>query len=222
MYHGPHDDFVVDEEKEEGEEEEEEMGEDKRRRRGRRGERGLLPLLLSCRKIYTEAITVLYGDNRFSLLHLESLISLQETILPRRLNAIRYLELGWYFYVPYPLYTRTTFQEARGPIREPMKQYPPYDIATWERVWAILAQMEGLTELRVDLVGRWIEPLTREEEGWLLEPAMAVRRPRVWEVRVDWEGVGVDWEARGAPFRVVRGGGSGGEGSERESGVWNA
>lgn len=77
-------------------------------------------------------------------------------------------------------------------------------------------------ELRVDLAGRWIEPLTGDEEGMLLGPAMEVRGPRVWVVRVDWEDVGVDWEARGAPFRVVRDGGSGMEGCERESSVWNA
>ena len=151
---------------------------------------------MACRRIYTEAIPVLYGDTTFSMLHLESVISLADTILPQRLNAIRSVELGWYFYIPFPLYMRTSRPEPMG--------YPPYDIATWERVWSILANMEGLMKLRVDLVGRWTEPLTPDEEMQLLGPAMKVKRPRVWDMRIDWEDAEVDWEAQGAPFRVVR------------------
>ena len=146
------------------------------------------------------------------MLHLESVISFADTILPQRLNAIRSVELGWYFNIPYPLYTRK-FQPL---------DYPPYDIATWERVWSILANMEGLTKLRVDLVGRWIEPLTADEERQLLDPAMKVKRPRVWDMRIDWEDAEVDWEAQGAPFRVVRDERTGNEGNAIETSIWNA
>lgn len=166
--------------------------------------------LISCRWIYTEAIPVLYGDNTFSMPHLESVISLADTILPQRFNSIRSVELGWYFYIPYPLY---------APEFQPI-DYPPYDIATWKRVWSILANMEGLLQLRVDLVGRW--SLTADEEGRLLGPAMKVQRPRVWEMRVDWQDVGVDWEAQGAPFRIVRDEMIGDEGIALETSIWNA
>lgn len=152
---------------------------------------------------------VLYGDTTFSILHLESVIYLADTILPQRLNTIRSVELGWYFYIPYPLYTRN-FQ--------PM-DYPPHDIATWEKVWSILANMEGLLKLRVDLVGRWVEPLTAHEERQLLGPAMKVKKPRVWEMRIDWEGADVDWEAQGAPFRLVRGEGPENEGTAMETSI---
>lgn len=191
------------------EEEEEEDDEDKKKKK----RRGLLPLLMTCRRIYTEAMPVLYGENTFSMLHLYSVTSLAETVLPQRLHTIRKVELGWYFYVPYPLYRR----RGKSVIGQPttMDECPPYDIATWERVWDILAGMEGLRELRVDLVGRWSETLTKDEEGMLLGPALKVERPRVWEMRVEWDGGGVDWEGDGAPFRVVRGGGVG-EGAEVE------
>lgn len=175
LYHGPHDGFPTEEETEEN-------------------KPGLLPLVMACRRIYTEAMPVLYGDNTFSMLHLESVMSLADTILPQRLNTIRSVELGWYFYIPYPLYT-CKFQ--------PM-DYPPNDIATWERVWSILANMEGLVTLRIDLKARWMEPLTVDEERQLLAPAMVVRTPRAWEMRLDWKDAGVDWEAQGAPFRVAR------------------
>lgn len=191
LYHGPRDDVTRD---------------------GDGDGRDLLALVTVCRRVYAEAIPVLYGGTTFSMLHLESVVCLADTILPQRLNAIRSVELGWYFYIPYPLYTRK-FQ--------PM-DYPPYDIATWERVWSILANMEGLMELRVDLVGRWIEPLTTDEERQLLGPAMKVKRPRVWDMRVDWEDAEVDWEAQGAPFRVVRCEGTGYEGDAIETSIWSS
>ena len=172
--------------------------------------RGLLPLVMACRRIYTEAIPVLYEETTFSILDLESMISLADTILPQRLHAIRTVELGWYFCIPYPLYTRR-FQRAAP---------PPYDVATWERFWAILADMTGLRNLRVDLVGSWIEPLTADEEERLLGPATDVKRPQVWDLRVDWEDAGVDWEAQGAPFKLVRDGRIGKESDAFETSIW--
>ncbi len=174
LYHGPHDDFLNDDDDVETQD--------------------LLPLLMACRRIYTEAIQVLYGDTTFSMRHLADVDLFAATILPQRLNTVRSVELGWSFYFPYPPYTRKL-------------HYTRFDVTNidaWERVWSILANMEGLRKLRVDLVGRWIEPLTAEEETRMLGPAMKVQRPRVWNIRVDWQCPGLDWEAEGAPFRVTR------------------
>ena len=196
LHHGPHNDFLTDE------------------GTGKKNKRGLLLLVMACRRIYAEAIPVLYGETTFSMLHLESLIFLSETILPHRLNTIRSVELGWYFYFPHPLYSRGAQDLDRT----------RHDIATWERVWSILADMEGLRMLRVDLVGRWMEPLTAEQERLLVWPAMQVKRPRVWDLIIDWEDPGgnrFDWEAQGAPFKVVRDEGFGNERFE-EASIWNA
>ena len=196
LYHGPHNDFLADEGTE------------------KKNKRGLLPLVMACRRIYTEAIPVLYVETTFSMLHLETLISLSETVLPNRLNLIQSVELGWYFYFPHPHYCRKVQHLDRT----------RRDITTWERVWSILADMEGLRMLRVDLVGRWMEPLTAEQERLLLWPAMQVKRPRVWDLILDWEdfgGAGFDWEAQGAPFKVVRAEGFGNERFE-EASIWNA
>lgn len=167
-------------------------------------------MVMACRRVYAEAMPVLYGENTFSMLHLESVIFLADTILPQRLNMVRSVELGWYFPIPFPLYSRK-FQAM---------VHPPLDIATWERVWWILANMEGLRKLRIDLVGRWLEPIAADEERRLLSPAMEVKRPGVWDMRVDWEDAGVDWEAQGAPFRVVRDGMTGDEGNALEASIW--
>ena len=181
---------------------------------GKKNERGLLPLVMACRRIYAEAIPVLYGEFTFSMLHLESLILLSETILPHRLNTIRSVKLGWYFCSPLPLYSRGIQHFDRT----------PRDIATWERVWSILANMEGLRMLRVDLVGRWVKPMTAEQERLLVWPAMQVKRPRVWDLILDWEdpgGAEFDWEAQGAPFKVVRAEGFRNE-RFQEASTWNA
>ena len=65
--------------------------------------------------------------------------------------------------------------------------------------------MQGLTELRVDLifVDKWVD-LSAEEEWLLLRPALRVTRPRVWRLRLEWTGTGVDWAAAGAPFQVSK------------------
>ena len=71
-------------------------------------------------------------------------------------------------------------------------------------------------------MGRWIEPLTADEERQLLRPALEVERPRVWDMRVEWEDAEVDWEVQGAPFRVVRDERIGNEGNAMETSIWNA
>ena len=140
-----------------------------------------------------EAIPVLYEDITFSMIHLESVILFAETILPQRFNTIRSIQLSWYFYY---FVSMRVFQSIGN---------PPYDTATWKRVWSILANMENLIKLRVDLVWGLLQPLTADEERDMLEPAMKVKRPRMWDLRVDYEGDGFDWEAQGAPFKVTRG-----------------
>lgn len=152
---------------------------------------GFLPLLKCCRQIYTEAIDILYSQNSFSMLHLESIICLSSTVLPQRMNAIRSLEFGWLFYSPHPPYTRPS--EIK---------FPPHDEGTWERVWDTLADMQGLRKLRVDLLGNWTTRLERDAERMLLLPAAKIWRPKVWEMRVNWLDTGADLED--APFTIER------------------
>ena len=41
-------------------------------------------------------------------------------------------------------------------------------------------------------------------------------------MRVDWKDAGMDWEAQGAPFRVLRDERTGKEGIATETSIWNA
>ena len=159
-----------------------------------RDKRGLLPLLMACRRIYVEAIPILYECTTFSMPHVESVMSLADTILPQRLNAIRSMELGLFFHIDCPLQCRV-YRSVKCPL---------WEIAIWETVWSILASMEGLVSLRVDLVGLSSQPLTSDGERLLLGAALKVTRPRVWNMRLECESAGLDWGAQGAPFRLLR------------------
>ena len=68
----------------------------------------LLPLLQTCRLIYTETVSMLYEDNIFDFNHTNMLIYLECYVLPKRLNQIRVLNLTWgitYPPVPQDAYT---------------------------------------------------------------------------------------------------------------------
>ena len=174
LYHGPHDDFLKDEDME-------------------RNKRGLLPLQMACRRIYDEAIPILYECTSFSMLHVESVISLADTRLPQRLNAIRSMELGLFFHINYPLQCRV-YRSVKCPLRE---------IATWETVWSILASMEGLVSLRVDIVGPSSQPLTSDGERLLSGAAMKVTRPRVWDMRLECEKCRVGLGGTRSAFQAI-------------------
>lgn len=95
----------------------------------------LLPLLQTCRKIYTETISTLYEENIFDVNHLDTILYLQHSVLPQRLNQIRVLNLTWDFKYPTAISS------------------PPYDLATWQETCDILASFADLQRLTVHLTG---------------------------------------------------------------------
>lgn len=54
---------------------------------------GCISLLLTCRRVYCEAIEILYGTNIFDVNHPQTLPFLAQTLRPRRLESIRYLQI---------------------------------------------------------------------------------------------------------------------------------
>lgn len=139
---------------------------------------------------YTEAIDMLYSTNTFDFIDLDNIVQLAATILPRRLNAICALNLSWQFgYLAPPGSDLGAFI------------YPSQKEA-WERVWAIIADMESLRRLQVRLEALW-QVLHPEAEAGLLRPLEAVRRPRLFTVKVSWfgcEGLALE----GVPFSLER------------------
>ncbi|KAK2589393.1 hypothetical protein QQS21_012931 [Conoideocrella luteorostrata] len=104
----------------------------------------LLPLLQTCRMIYRESIDILYRDNIFDINHVDTLIYMERTVLPQRLQQIRALSLTWAF----------------------LKLDPRelYSLGTWRDTCALLATLTGLRQLTVHLSK--LEPGQQNEHLW--------------------------------------------------------
>ncbi|CAF9936020.1 MAG: hypothetical protein ALECFALPRED_006662 [Alectoria fallacina] len=130
-----------------------------------------LPLLLTCRSIYREAIHLLYSSNTFFISDLSVLIRWADRPLLRlqRLAEIRHLSVRWVYY--------SDSEQSRGSTAA------PYDWRTWCRFWEIVAtHMPGLKklELRIEYLGRKGEVGVGKE--WV-KAMMGVRRMK--EVTVE-------------------------------------
>ncbi|KAI9713952.1 MAG: hypothetical protein M1820_000682 [Bogoriella megaspora] len=99
-----------------------------------------LPLLRTCRQIYSESVNTLYRDNRFDFNHFDSILYLSQSVLRKRLDEIQVISLHWTF--KYPVYQ---IRHAAKPRR--LDDNPPYDHATWVSVCHFLSSLKGLREL---------------------------------------------------------------------------
>ncbi|GAQ11871.1 hypothetical protein ALT_9192 [Aspergillus lentulus] len=91
----------------------------------------ILPLLCSCRRVYTEAIDLLYEANRF---HFDSPLTVRALplcMVPRRLASIRYIRLDIQAF------------ENRAIVANVL--------SSWEQACTVLAGIEALEELVVTL-----------------------------------------------------------------------
>ncbi|GIK07300.1 hypothetical protein Aspvir_002962 [Aspergillus viridinutans] len=119
----------------------------------------ILPLLCSCRRVYTEAISLLYEANKF---HFDSTLTVQALplcMVPRRLASIRYIRLDIQAF------------ENRAIIANVL--------SSWEQACAVLAGIEALEELVVTLrsldMGTLYKPLPLLT---LLRPLTKIRASR--------------------------------------------
>jgi hypothetical protein len=150
----------------------------------------LLPLLQTCRRIYTETISILYEDNIFDINHLDTLVYLQQSVLPQRLNQIRVLNLTWDFKWP------TAISPA------------PYDLATWREACNTLASFASLQELMVYLTGENdLTPGTYWKDRWgpVLEALTRTKAAKKFNVFLPWSEDECAEAAKegGYPFKLV-------------------
>jgi hypothetical protein len=149
----------------------------------------LLPLLQSCRKAYTESISILYQDNVFDLNHIDTLFYLQRSVLPQRLAEIHSLNLSWNF----------TYPIAISPV--------PYNLATWAEACGVLASLPELQTLRVRLTGGDVSPGEDRKNRWgpLLEAMKKIKSVREFEVSLPWSVVECESAARSVmyPFKLM-------------------
>ncbi|KAL3458737.1 hypothetical protein BJX64DRAFT_291888 [Aspergillus heterothallicus] len=160
----------------------------------------LLAVVLTCRRIYSEAIPILYARNAFKFSNLAAITSFTSTVLPHRLNCIRSLHLEWFFR-DYD----TSIPGEDGICYEGVCE-KPFD-SRWDALWDVLARMRGLRVLVVrlhgdfwDEVGAWDElifgPMRRVEglRGIEIEADWAPRHCAVGSLRVDVVSGGkVEW-----------------------------
>ena len=145
---------------------------------------GLLNLLQTCRKIYSEAVHILYAGNTFDVPTPESIILLVDTVLPHRLNNIRSIHMSWHF--------------CRVWSTGALPSQAQHD---WDKCWSILSTIRSLRHLRV-ILHNGSSPMSGPFEEEMFEPAWSVKLIRKWEIITVWGNTGADFE--GAPFRVVR------------------
>ncbi|KAF2203696.1 hypothetical protein GQ43DRAFT_438617 [Delitschia confertaspora ATCC 74209] len=153
----------------------------------------IIPFLRTCRQVYSEAINFLYSTNVFSFQDLDCLRHFSATVLPKRFNLVKKLDIEWY--MTWPIYDPTAQQLL---LNNPAL-YPPYDEATWEETWRIIANLPSLKFLRVSLLyyDGFQDPACEKK---ILAPLYKVTQAPVFEVRVSWDGR----EITGAPFRLIR------------------
>lgn len=117
----------------------------------------LVPLLRTCRLVYTETVSILYSGNIFDINHIDTLIYLQRSVLPRRLNHIRAVNLIWHF------------KYGSGCTNA------PYDLATWVEICDVLAGFSGLRELTIHLTSVDLFPAAK----YYGRPLEALKRIKV-------------------------------------------
>lgn len=150
----------------------------------------LLPLLQTCRQIYLESISIPYTENIFDINHIDTLLYLQQSILPRRLAQIRAVNLAWNFQLPVTI----------GPT--------PYNLETWREACNVLAaSYTGLSVLTVHLTGStvfWPGNKFKDRWGLVLEALVPIKAKK-FDVLLPWsEDECVEAAEEGAySFRLV-------------------
>ncbi|KAH7386057.1 hypothetical protein BKA66DRAFT_415775 [Pyrenochaeta sp. MPI-SDFR-AT-0127] len=132
-----------------------------------------LPMLRTCRQVYSEAIEYLYTDNSFSLStdidEIPTIDYFSHFFLPQRLTQIRDLFFYW---------------ELDSFNYHLMTQTPNPVLDQWYKSWGALGKLSGLRRLRVSLVFRYTHWSDYYEELWkerwveMLEPLKTITAPR--------------------------------------------
>jgi len=152
---------------------------------------GLLPLLRTCRAIYSEAIKILYSKNIFHFYDPGDIRYFARAILPQRLGTIQSIIMDW---------------EERFSIFNPENMDPLQDDAewyAWRDTWRIISSMQGLKEVRVRLKSHKFI-VTKARRMKMCQPLLEVRGLQVFELilppddRREWDFV------MDAPFTIVR------------------
>ena len=146
-------------------------------------ERGMLNLALSCRRVYSEVIDIIYATNTFHLRQGPSVgITWLEDTLLQRLNQVRSLRVELAL-------SQVVFVNG-----------------IWKDFWSRIARMEKLKTLQVRLyVGadeEWLMHHLQSQGVW--DPVCEVRQPKFFELIDQLGDVNTAQMPTNAPFRIAR------------------
>ncbi|KAH7317921.1 hypothetical protein BKA65DRAFT_557333 [Rhexocercosporidium sp. MPI-PUGE-AT-0058] len=153
---------------------------------------GLLPLLMTCRAIYSEAVPILYSKNVFHFYDPGDIRHFARTILPHRLNAVQSIMIDWERMF-------SIFNRNNG-----IPKQDDEELMAWRETWEVIARMSGLMDVKVVLKPHRFH-VTRARRRRMCKELMGIHGLRTFEVVIPWDDE-TDWSfAASAPFRVVRG-----------------
>ncbi|RDL35995.1 uncharacterized protein BP5553_06607 [Venustampulla echinocandica] len=153
-----------------------------------------LSLFLTCRRIYSEAIDLLYSSFSFDLLMIAAAHHFLSAMPSQRLHHIKCLSLM----------VRPSLPPEINPTRG-----EPEGPETWQQICRIIKSMEGLQELRISI----FNPCMHYRESELLHPLLGTKVQNAnFVVEMSWatDKTIADTEAWGAalvepvPFTIVR------------------
>jgi len=152
---------------------------------------GMLPLLQTCRMIYSEAVDQMYSRNIFHFNDPGDIRYFSRAIVPQRLNAIHSIVVDW---------------ERSFSIFNPYNYIPKQDNEewkAWKQTWDIIARMEGLQEVRV-ILKKHIFVVSRTRRIKMCQPMMEIKGLKKFELIVPPDDE-QEWNfATDAPFKVVK------------------
>ena len=150
----------------------------------------LVSVLQVCRRMYAETLPILYGNNTFDINHLDTIFYLEQSILPSRMEQIRFLNLKWRF------------------TRSGKSNSVPYDLATWVAACSTLKSLTRLQDLTVHIGGDVLSfKGSPRDHRWelILDPLAEIKVSNRFEVFMGWT-AGECAEAVGRrkyPFRLT-------------------
>ncbi|KAF2265931.1 hypothetical protein CC78DRAFT_615483 [Lojkania enalia] len=190
---------------------------------GVRGRVDVLPLLLSCRKIYTEAFPYLYSTPTYTFLNPKSFLAFAATIPTQQLRNLEKVYVDYYndypvkFLADPSLYAGVRWPErgwmsstVLSPHGYPFVGYSFYPVhphlevvesgieypSFWTSTCEMLGWMERLRELRVVFPRGGDRKFATEVERQVLKGLEGVRADCRVEVEMLWEGVVKRWRRR--------------------------
>ncbi|EPE33633.1 hypothetical protein GLAREA_06646 [Glarea lozoyensis ATCC 20868] len=130
-----------------------------------------LPILMSCRQIYAEAIPYLYSANEFALVHSNVMEYLPRLLLPQRIDTIRSLAFHWL----HPMDPLQTLQQESQQTDTRFVGLP----STWNAIWGNISAMKGLRTLHVmlDVFAKHWMSLNEDVAARLMQPIRKVVNP---------------------------------------------